>query len=124
MSRRARSSRACPRGSFARSAEMRRLSGRALAELVPAAVVVLACFSPFARGVAAGATLYFRDLSLQFFPLRRFVAEGLRAGQLRYWNPYAFEGAPSSMLPLGYPVDLLHALWPDERFFSLLLAAH
>jgi hypothetical protein len=98
--------------------------GRALARIAPAAAVALACLAPFARGIASGASLYFRDLSLQFFPLRRFVAEGLRAGQLRYWNPYAFEGSPSSMLPLGYPVDLLHALWPDERFFSLLLIAH
>ncbi len=88
------------------------------------AVVACAAFLPFARGVAAGASLYFRDLSLQFFPVRRFAAEGLRAGELRYWNPYSYEGAPLSPLPLGYPLDLLHALRPDEAFFSLLLALH
>jgi hypothetical protein len=103
---------------------MRDVWARRLWRMAPAVTVALACVAPFARGAWAGATLYFRDLSLQFFPLRRFVAEGLRAGHLRYWNPYAFEGVPSSVLPVGYPLDCLHALWPDERFFSLLLLAH
>lgn len=72
----------------------------------------------------AGRALFFRDLARYFFPLRRFAAEGLRAGQLRWWNPYAHEGEPMALLPIGYPPDLLQVLWPDERWLSLLLAAH
>jgi hypothetical protein len=100
------------------------LSSERRREAGVAAAVALVCFLPFARGLLAGATLYFRDLALQFFPVRRFVAEGLRQGQLRYWNPYSFEGVPLSPLPLAYPLDLLHALEPREAFFSLLLALH
>jgi hypothetical protein len=86
--------------------------------------VALGTFLPFSRGVLAGTSLYFRDLSLQFFPVRRFVAEGLRLGQLRFWNPYVHEGVPLSLPPVGYPPDLLHALWPSDAFFSLLLLLH
>ncbi len=93
-------------------------------EAALAGAVAFTAFLPFLRGAASGASLYFRDLSLQFFPARRFAADGLREGALRYWNPYAYEGTPLSPLPLGYPVDLLHALRPDEAFFSLLLALH
>jgi hypothetical protein len=71
-----------------------------------------------------GGAFFFRDLSLYFFPLRRFVAEGLRQGQARWWNPYVHEGEPLAVPAIGYPLDLLQALWPDERFFTLLLAAH
>jgi hypothetical protein len=89
-----------------------------------AAVVALVAFLPFLRGVLAGHAFYFRDLSLQFWPLRRFIVEGLRAGTLRYWNPYTHEGEPLSLLPLGYPLDLLQLLRPTEAGFSLLLSLH
>lgn len=99
------------------------MSGRR-ATAAAAALVALAAFAPFARGALAGSAFYFRDLALHFFPLRRFVAEGLRLGQVRWWNPYVHEGEPTALPPLGYPLDLLHALWPDERGLSLLLALH
>lgn len=89
-----------------------------------AAVVALVAFLPFVRGVLAGHSFYFRDLSLQFWPVRRFIAEGLAGGVFRYWNPYTHEGEPLSLLPVGYPFDLLQALWPSEAGFSLLLALH
>lgn len=79
---------------------------------------------PFARGLLLGHAFFFRDLSGAFFPLRRFVVEGLLHGQLRFWNPYLHEGEPLTMLPLGYPLDLLQLLAPDEWGFSLFLALH
>jgi hypothetical protein len=100
------------------------VSGERRSTAVAALLLAAVAFLPFVRGTLAGASLYFRDLSLQFFPVRRFVAEGLRAGVLRYWNPFAYEGVPLPLLPLGYPVDLLHALRPGDAFFSLLLALH
>jgi hypothetical protein len=86
--------------------------------------VAAVAFLPFLRGVLQGRCFFFRDLSLHFFPLRRFAVEGLRAGELRFWNPYVHEGVPLSLLPISYPLDLLQALLPDERGFSLLLALH
>ena len=93
-------------------------------EWAAAALVALVAFLPFARGVLSGASLYFRDLSLHFFPLRRFALEGLRRGELRFWNPYVHEGVPLSLPPLGYPLDLVALVWPHEPLLSLLLALH
>ena len=92
--------------------------------LLVAALVALATSLPFLPGLLAGGAFYFRDLSLQFFPLRRYAVDGLLRGELRYWNPYAHEGVPSSLPPVGYPLDLLQVLRPDEHGFSLLLALH
>jgi hypothetical protein len=89
-----------------------------------AALAAAVAFLPFVRGVLQGGCFFFRDLSLYFFPLRRFAIEGLLAGELRYWNPYVHEGVPVSLPPVSYPPDLLQLLWPDERGFSLLLALH
>ncbi len=93
-------------------------------DLAGTAVVALLAFAPFVRGLLSGASFYFRDLSLQFFPQRRFVAEGLRVGEMRFWNPFAHEGTPLTLLPFGYPPDLLHAFLPNEAVFSLLLSLH
>ena len=92
--------------------------------LAAACAVALVSFLPFARGVFAGHAFFFRDLSAQFFPLRQLVVEGLRQGELRFWNPYTHEGVPLTLLPLGYPLDLLQVLWPDDAGLSRLLALH
>ena len=100
------------------------LSGERGPWVVAALAVAAAAVLPFARGILRGESLYFRDLATSFFPVRRFLVEGLLRGELRYWNPYLHEGEPSFLPPLGYPVDLLHLLWPREAGFSLLLALH
>jgi len=89
-----------------------------------AALVALVAFLPFLRGALAGACLYFRDLSLHFFPLRRFALEGLRHGELRLWNPLVHEGVPLPLPALGYPLDALGVIAPGEWLISLLLALH
>jgi hypothetical protein len=94
--------------------------GLAASCLLTAAV----CFLPFVRGTMAGNAFYFRDLSRQFFPLRRFLLEGLRQGELRYWCPLVNEGVPSPFPPLAYPLQLLELLAPTERGLSLQLALH
>jgi hypothetical protein len=92
--------------------------------LGPAALVAVVTFLPFAPGLLMGHSLYFRDLCRHFFPLRLFVVEGLRHGEVRYWNPLLNEGVPVSLPPISYPVDLLQALLPGEWGLSLLLALH
>lgn len=91
---------------------------------ITAALVAAAAFLPFARGVATGQAFFFRDLSRQFFPLRRFAVEGLLRGEVRHWNPLLNEGVPLSLPALSYPLDLLQLLFRDEAGFSLLLALH
>jgi len=92
--------------------------------LTAVALLALAALLPFARGLLAGHCLFFRDLSLYSFPLRRWVVEGLRGGELRYWNPLVHEGKQELFPPVGYPIDLLQILLPDERGFTALLVLH
>ena len=98
-------------------------AGRA-ARAWPYAMVAAVAALPLAAGPLSGHPLYFRDLSLHFLPLRRFVLDGLRAGELFFWNPYIHEGEPLALPPIAYPFDLLQVLWPDEAGISLLLALH
>jgi hypothetical protein len=88
------------------------------------AVVAFITFLPFARGVLAGDCFFWRDLAQHFLPLRLFAVEGLMAGEVRHWNPYAHEGELLPLPTLSYPLDLLHVLWPSVRGLSLLLALH
>ena len=89
-----------------------------------ATLVGVVAFLPFFRGAISGASLYFRDLALYFFPLRRLALEGLRSGEVRFWNPYLHEGVPLSLPAVGYPPDLLQLLRADAAGISLVLALH
>jgi hypothetical protein len=89
-----------------------------------AAAVSTVCVLPFLQGLLAGHSFYFRDLAGHFLPIRLFVLDGLRHGQLRFWNPYTHEGIPLPVLPIGYPLELLQLLLPTEAGISFLLALH
>jgi hypothetical protein len=91
-----------------------------------AALVLVTVLSslPFAPGLLRGRTFYFRDLSIGFFATRALQVEGLRAGEIRYWNPYLHEGEHVLIPPISYPVDLLQALLPSPSGFSAILALH
>jgi hypothetical protein len=93
-------------------------------EALVATLVGTAAFLPFLRGALAGASLYFRDLALYFLPLRRLALQELHAGEVLFWNPYLHEGVPLSLPAVGYPLDLLQLLRPDEVGISLVLALH
>ena len=100
------------------------MNRRALARAWPYAAAAAAAALVFVRGPLSGHPFYFRDLSLYFLPLRRFVLDGLRHGTLRFWNPYVHEGEPLALLPVSYPFDLLQLLRPDEVGISFVLALH
>ena len=89
-----------------------------------AAAVMLVSLLPFARGLLAGQSFFFRDLAGYFFPLRLFALAGLRAGELRYWSPLTHEGEPLALLPIGYPLDVIQAMAPTEAGLSWILALH
>ena len=65
---------------------------------------------------------YFRDFTVTFYPLRVFQARELGTGRWPFWNPYIQEGAFA--LPVLYPPDLLHVLWPGPAAVSWLLTLH
>lgn len=69
-----------------------------------------------------GGTYYFRDFSVTFFPLRLFQATEIAGGRWPFWNPYAHGG--TFVLPMMYPIEWLHALWPSPAAVSWLLTAH
>jgi hypothetical protein len=95
------------------------LSRKSIAGLAAALALL-----PVLPGALSGGSLYFRDLAGQFLPARVFALEGLRAGEIRSWNPFLHEGEPATLPALGYPLDLLQLAWPDERGISLSLALH
>jgi hypothetical protein len=57
-----------------------------------------------------------------FYPQRWLWATELRAGRLAFWNPYVAEG--TFLLPVFYPLDILHAVWPGPAAVSWLLTLH
>jgi hypothetical protein len=67
-------------------------------------------------------TYYFRDFSVTFYPLRAFAAREMAAGRWPFWNPYIYEG--SFVLPMLYPLDVLHVLLPGPVAASWLLTLH
>jgi hypothetical protein len=67
-------------------------------------------------------TYYFRDFSVTFYPLRAFAAREMAAGRWPFWCPYIYEG--SFVLPMLYPLDLLHVVLPGPVAASWLLTLH
>lgn len=92
--------------------------------LVAALAVAAAALLPFARPLLAGESLYFRDLGLIFFPLRKLALDGLGQGFVTWWNPYVHEGAPLPIPAVSYPFDLLQLLAPSESGISASLVLH
>ena len=90
----------------------------------PYAAVAAAAAILFARGPFAGHPLFFRDLSLVYFPFRLLALTGLREGTLVEWNPFLHEGVPMVAPAVSYPFDLLQLLRPDPLGMSIVLALH
>lgn len=85
---------------------------------------MVAALVPVLPALLRGESFYFRDLARYYLPLRQFMVEGLRQGELRYWNPLVFEGLAEVFPPLSYPLDLLQVLLGTETGLTLLLALH
>jgi hypothetical protein len=79
---------------------------------------------PFARMLAKGEPLYFRDLSSQFFPARLWILDALHNGTIPWWNPLVHDGEPVGFAPIGYLFDLFQLLRPDEFGLSISLVLH
>jgi hypothetical protein len=71
--------------------------------------------------------LQLSDATFQFFPWFRFVAEGMREGEIRQWNPYLLGGMPVS--PNGnvspyYPPSWLGAVLSPYDAYDLYVLLH
>ncbi|RJP21601.1 MAG: hypothetical protein C4527_23185 [Candidatus Omnitrophota bacterium] len=67
------------------------------------------------------------DIPLQFYPWKAYTRAMLAVGEIPYWNPYTFGGAPflaNMQSAVFYPLDLILFLFPMEWFFGLSLLLH
>jgi hypothetical protein len=86
------------------------------------ALAAAASLVPHLAALVPARSYYFRDFTVTFYPLRLFQARELAAGRWPFWNPYVQEG--TFALPVSYPLDLLHVLWPGPAAVSWLLTLH
>ena len=95
--------------------------------LVPADVLVIE--SPYSAVPAAGEpdNLLLSDAAFQFFPWFHYLAEGMRHGEIRQWNPYLLGGMP--VTPNGnispyYPPTWLGAVMSPFDAYDLFVVLH
>lgn len=68
-----------------------------------------------------------RDISRYYYPLRNFVADTFRKGEIPLWNPYLFCGTPlhaSIQNSIFYPLSLIYYLMDTARGLSLFIILH
>ncbi len=85
--------------------------------LIPLSVLGWVC-----RGLLRGELFFERDQLLVFLPLKRYVAERLRAGDLPDWWPWDALGQPLAALPIAslfHPTTLSYLALPFEWAFTL-----
>lgn len=83
--------------------------------------VPLRCCYPWFEGEKKEIVLP-HDNILDHFPYWSFQLEGLRKGQLRFWNPFVFGGMPMwvNIPPLFSPFNLWGVIFPDKLGFILI----
>ncbi len=72
-------------------------------------------------------TLFFRDIQLLFMPMKHFLAEFWRQGELPLWNPELFCGAPFlSDIQTGvfYPLSIVFYLVPMPYALNMFIITH
>lgn len=82
------------------------LTEQALSFLVLNALLAALLLLLFVYPFLMGNTLYYRDISHNYYPILQFMKESLQQGQLPFWNPFLFWGTPQVATlepPLFYP---------------------
>jgi hypothetical protein len=72
------------------------------------------------RGMLQGRLFYLRDVSQNHYPVRAFVTERLRAGDLPLWDPFHGGGTPLLANPdalVLHPISLLFFVLPFDAAF-------
>jgi len=74
-----------------------------------------------------GKALFYRDLSIQDYPLTMYVIDTIKNGQFPLWNPYLFSGFPqmaSLQPPIFYPTTYLFFILPFHLGLAFSLIIH
>jgi len=72
-------------------------------------------------------TLFFRDIQLLFMPMKHFLAEFWRQGELPLWNPMLFCGAPflaDIQTGVFYPLSIVFYLVPMPYALNMFIITH
>lgn len=91
-----------------------------------AGVVVLVAL-PWGKLVSTDETLFLRDVHLYFQPMKRLLAETVRAGEWPWWNPWILGGVPFYANPqvgLFYPPSVVLHVLPFPLAFNLFVLLH
>ncbi len=96
-------------------------------DLLALMLICLAVFFGAGSIVFEHAAPFRGDISLQFYPWKVFTQSMLSSGEIPYWNPYVYGGAPflaNIQSAVFYPFDLILFVFPMEWFFGLSLILH
>lgn len=94
--------------------------------LTLAAAAAIPCI-PYLPLLVRGETLWFRDFSLYFVPMKALLVELWRGGQLPLWDPYLRNGLPFLANPqtgVFYPPSLLLVAFGLDPGLTLFLLLH
>jgi hypothetical protein len=96
---------------------------------VPVAVALLTAASLllFWPALFAGRTLFGRDITPFFYPMKNLLAESVRAGRIPWWNPGIANGEPffATLQPgVFYPGSLPLFMLPLSVSFDWVVALH
>ncbi|HUP50055.1 MAG TPA: hypothetical protein VNA04_14820 [Thermoanaerobaculia bacterium] len=89
--------------------------------------IVIAVTAWFANVLFGGRLLYARDIFNYHYPMKRIVAEALRAGEWPMWSPYFAAGQPMAANPayeVFYPPQLLVLLPDFQQGMTLHIVLH
>ncbi len=95
--------------------------------LHPVNIILLFLIIIFFPLIFSGKTLFYRDISMQDFPLMGFVINSLKNFEFPLWNPYLFCGFPqmaSLQPPLFYPLTIIYYFFPFSIAMGIFLVIH
>jgi hypothetical protein len=101
-------------------------SGSSAGRLAAIAAAAIPCL-PFLPLLAAGETLWFRDFSLYFVPMKALLVDAWRTGALPVWDPHIRNGLPFLANPqtgVLYPPTALLVAFGLEPGLTLFLLLH
>jgi hypothetical protein len=96
------------------------MSERGNRACVAVALTLVSCFIHLRE--LLGERLYWRDTHIMYVPMKHFLAETLRGGELPQWWPYDGLGTPFLALPMMstfHPTTLAYVLLPFWPAFAL-----
>jgi len=124
-----------PKNSSAKQATPKKISLTAASLHIPLwaiALVFMATTLIFFRAQIFGTAYFWEDFADYVYPAQVFAAKFLHAGELPFWNPYTFSGAPflaDVAVGFFYPPNMLLALFVHDGKLSafaveLVIIAH